>query len=211
MELGKKLQELRKSRGLTQEEFARAIYVSRTAVSKWESGRGYPSIDSLKAISAFFSVSVDDLISGDKLIDIAEKENKSNIRSVCGLLFGIADMMALTLVILPLYPNLIAGEIYAVDLFAYSQVSPPILYIHWVLFGLLFAAGCAKVAMALMKNEKGTKAIAVVSIIVGIVTVFFLALTREPYATAMAFALLLIKGVMLLISFRADRSTGRLI
>ena len=45
MDFGEKLQELRKSRGLTQAELAEALYVSSTAVSKWESGRGYPSID----------------------------------------------------------------------------------------------------------------------------------------------------------------------
>ena len=58
MEFHEKLQELRKKRGLTQEELADALYVSRTAISKWESGRGYPSIDSLKEISGFFSVSI---------------------------------------------------------------------------------------------------------------------------------------------------------
>ena len=47
MEFNEKLQELRKGKGLTQEELAQAIFVSRTAVSKWESGRGYPNIDSL--------------------------------------------------------------------------------------------------------------------------------------------------------------------
>ena len=46
MEFGEKLQELRKKKGLTQEELAEALYVSRTAVSKWELGRGYPNIDS---------------------------------------------------------------------------------------------------------------------------------------------------------------------
>ena len=54
MEFNEKLQELRKSRGMTQEDLAEALYVSRAAVSKWESGRGYPSIDSLKDISGFF-------------------------------------------------------------------------------------------------------------------------------------------------------------
>ena len=62
MEFHEKLQELRKSKGLTQEELAEALYVSRTAVSKWESGRGYPSIDSLKEISRFFGVTIDELI-----------------------------------------------------------------------------------------------------------------------------------------------------
>lgn len=54
MEFCEKLQELRKSRGLTQEELAEKLYVSRTAISKWESGRGFPSIDSVRAISKFF-------------------------------------------------------------------------------------------------------------------------------------------------------------
>jgi transcriptional regulator with XRE-family HTH domain len=54
LEFGEKLQGLRKSKNLTQEELAEALYVSRTAISKWESGRGYPNIDSLKEISNFF-------------------------------------------------------------------------------------------------------------------------------------------------------------
>ena len=53
MEFNEKLQELRKQKGLTQEELSEILYVSRTAISKWESGRGYPNIDSLKAISKY--------------------------------------------------------------------------------------------------------------------------------------------------------------
>lgn len=76
MEFHEKLQNLRRQRGLTQEELAQALYVSRTAVSKWESGRGFPNIDSLKAIAAFFSVSVDELLSGDALLTMAEAEGR---------------------------------------------------------------------------------------------------------------------------------------
>ena len=46
MEFHEKLQELRKQKNLTQEELSEILFVSRTAISKWESGRGYPSIDS---------------------------------------------------------------------------------------------------------------------------------------------------------------------
>ena len=53
MEFNEKLQELRKNKNLTQEQLAEMSFVSRTAISKWESGRGYPSIDSLKEMSNF--------------------------------------------------------------------------------------------------------------------------------------------------------------
>ena len=71
MEFNEKLQELRKGKKLTQEELAQDLFVSRTAISKWESGRGYPSIDSLKEISRYFSVSIDELICPQEIISAA--------------------------------------------------------------------------------------------------------------------------------------------
>ena len=71
MEFNEKLQSLRKNKGLTQEELAEALFVSRTAISKWESGRGYPSIDSLKEIAKYFSVTIDELLSSDEVLSIA--------------------------------------------------------------------------------------------------------------------------------------------
>ena len=65
MEFHEKLQQLRKQKNLTQEELAELLFVSRTAISKWESGRGLPNIDSLKAISKVFSISIDELLSGE--------------------------------------------------------------------------------------------------------------------------------------------------
>ena len=79
MEFSEKLQELRKSRSLTQEELAEALFVSRTAISKWESGRGYPSIDSLKEISRFFSVTIDDLICSDEIRSLSANTSRSYV------------------------------------------------------------------------------------------------------------------------------------
>ena len=92
MEFNEKLQELRKQRGLTQEELAEILYVSRAAVSKWESGRGMPSIDSLKAISKFFSVTVDELISSDEILTIAEEDTAQKTKRFRDLIFGLFDL-----------------------------------------------------------------------------------------------------------------------
>lgn len=198
MEFHEKLQELRKSRGLTQEELAEALYVSRTAISKWESGRGYPSIDSLKGISAYFSVTIDDLLSSEKLLFIAEKENKSNLQSMCDLLFGMIDVCACLLIVLPLYPNTVNGFIYSVNLFAYTEVTPLNKTFHWILFLFLIACGITKAFLTKYKATKNPKIITDISMGLHILTMLFLALTRESYAIVVAFLLLMAKTMLLL-------------
>lgn len=198
MEFNEKLCELRKNKGLTQEELAQALYVSRTAISKWESGRGYPSIDSLKEISKFFSVSIDELLSGEKIISIAEKENKSNLKNMCSLCFGITDILYLTLIILPLY-SISAGErICAVNLFVFIEKTLFNQMVFPIMFLLIMLCGAAKAVLSFMKIEKGQKALTIVSMLLGIVTVLLLALTRESYAISTAFLLLMIKVALLL-------------
>lgn len=92
MEFHEKLQELRKKKGLTQEELAHELYVSRTAISKWESGRGYPNIDSLKLIGKFFGVTLDELLSSDEVLSIAENDRKQKQVRVRDVVFGILDL-----------------------------------------------------------------------------------------------------------------------
>ena len=198
MEFNEKLQGLRKEKGLTQEELAEVLYVSRTAVSKWESGRGYPNIESLKDISKFFSVSIDDLLSGEKLLSIAEKENKSNIRGMCDLLYGIVDLLSFMLIALPLYPNTIDGFVYSVNLLNYKEISPVILSVYWIAFVLLFIIGVAEVVLTKSKKEKANKSVTEISLVFNILLVVFLALTGEVYAVIVAFLLLLIKGIIFL-------------
>ena len=197
MEFHEKLQELRKKRGLTQEELADVLYVSRTAISKWESGRGYPSIDSLKEISGFFSVSIDDLLSSETLLSIAEKENKSNIQSMCDLLFGMVDVCTFFLVALPLYPNTVEGYVYSVNLFAYTQSTPWIYVSYWILFLMLIVSGGVKIVLVQLKMENGQRIVTISSVILSVLAVLFLALTRETYAVTVAFLLLVIKGILL--------------
>lgn len=181
MEFHEKLQELRKARGLTQEELAAELYVSRTAISKWESGRGYPSIDSLKEISKYFSVSIDELLSGDKLLSIVEKENRTNMRNMCDLLLGIVDVCGVLMIVLPLYPDR----------------SEWISVINWVMCLVLILIGIVKLILLQLNSEKCQCVMTVCSMAHSIVLVMFLALTRASYAIVVAFLLLVVKGVVL--------------
>lgn len=205
MEFNEKLQELRKSRSLTQEELAEALFVSRTAVSKWESGRGYPSIDSLKEISKYFSVSIDELLTGEKLISIAEKENKSNIQKTCNLLTGIVDLFSFILIVLPLYPNPINGYIYSVNLFAYTETTSFNRMLYWIMFLTLVLVGAVKIIITQFELNKGQKIVTAFSIVLSILVILFLAMTREAYAVTIAFFLFVVKGILLFKHIKSEK------
>ena len=101
MELKDKLKELRANANLTQEDLANQIFVSRTLVSKWESGDRYPSKDNLARLAVLFQIPQEELIGGQKEKD---KYNKYNIisiaySSVCGVMtFGLVVMMIMAVV-----------------------------------------------------------------------------------------------------------------
>jgi transcriptional regulator with XRE-family HTH domain len=194
MEFNEKLKALRSSRGLTQEELAEALFVSRTAISKWESGRGYPSIDSLKGISTFFSVTIDELVSEEKLLSIAEKENKSNMQKLCSTLIGAIDLLHFLLIVLPLYPKSMKEYIAAVNLFGYTETSAFNRMVYWILFSLLMLIGVSELIVTPLKIEKVNKMIIVFSMLLGIVAVLLLALSGETYVTALAFLFLVLKA-----------------
>ena len=196
MEFGEKLQDLRKARSLTQEELAESLYVSRTAISKWESGRGYPSIDSLKEISSFFDVSIDELLSSEKIISIAKRENESNLQRLYNIFFGISDLFAVFLIVLPLYPLSINGYVYSTNLFSYTGGSTINLAIHWILFLTLLVLGIFKLFLTHVGNDRLQNAIRNFSLGFSILTVLYLSIAREPYAIIVAFLLFAVKVLL---------------
>ena len=197
MEFHEKLQALRKGRGLTQEELAQVLYVSRTAISKWESGRGYPSIDSLKEISCYFSVTIDDLLSGEKLLSIAEREKHAAMRNLCALLFGVVDVLSVLLIVLPLYPNTVNGYVYPVNLLAYTETTPFKLTVCWVMCLALVVLGAVELLLTKYKAEGRYKTVLWTSMALHCCGVLFLAVAREAYAGSLAFLLFVIKGALL--------------
>lgn len=63
MDFGEKLKEIRKNEGLSQEQLADKIGVSRQAITKWETGRGLPDIENMMILAEIFKITIDDLVS----------------------------------------------------------------------------------------------------------------------------------------------------
>ena len=197
MEFHEKLQELRNSRNLTQEDLAEELYVSRTAISKWESGRGYPSIDSLKAISGFFSISIDELLSADALVSIAEKENRSNIQRICDVLFGTVDLIGILLALLPLYSRQMDNSVIAVNLWNFKPENNWISIICWVLIVAFVLLGIVKIVLNYMHIDKGKDIITISSVLISMIAVLYFSMIRETYCVVIVFLQLMIKGGLL--------------
>ncbi|EHL08862.1 DNA-binding helix-turn-helix protein [Desulfitobacterium hafniense DP7] len=78
MSFSEKLRVLRKEKGLSQEQLAEMVNVSRQAVSKWESEQAYPELDKLILLSDFFNISLDDLIKDKNPEDVAKNNDNSD-------------------------------------------------------------------------------------------------------------------------------------
>lgn len=197
MEFNEKLQELRKQKGITQEELANALFVSRTAVSKWESGRGYPSIESLKQISKFFSVTVDELLSGEEVLDIAEKENKEKENGFRDLVFGLLDISVAMFLFLPFFGYRTDGIVREVCLLSLEGIQSYLKITYFVSLAVIIFWGILILASQRSKNVFLNKHKYKISLIIYAVAAFVFILSSQPYAAAFFFIFLLIKIMIL--------------
>ena len=198
MELNEKLQELRKQKGLTQEELAQALFVSRTAISKWESGRGSPSLDSLKAIAEFFNITIDELLSSKELLSIAQKEDAMKARQMKGLVFGLLDLSFSLLIFIPLFGQKDADYVRQVSLLALENIPVYIKAAYFTIILLTAAFGAMLLTLQNWDNEIWVKNKSKISVLLSVLSVLIFIATREPYAAVFTFALLIIKASLLL-------------
>ncbi len=197
MEFNEKLQELRKKKGLTQEELAKELFVSRTAISKWESGRGYPNIDSLKEISRFFGVSIDELICHDEIITAAENEKQETIGSYTALICGVLDFLNVLLLFIPVFGN--GEKATAVSLFGLTETAFWIVIVYAAVIGLTVLNGICAVIISRLDKPVMNKYLLIPGAVLSVLAVFLFIITRQPYAGIMCFTILILK-VFLIIS-----------
>ena len=198
MEFNEKLQELRKQRGLTQEELAEKLYVSRTAISKWESGRGYPNIESLKAIAKFFSVTVDELLSTDEILTIAEEDNKRKETHFRDLMYGLLDLSIAMLLFLPFFAEKMDGIIQSASLIALDGVQAYLKIAYFVVVILMIIMGILTLALQNCQWVAWVKSKTMISLMLGAIAVLVFIISSQPYAAVFAFVLLVIKALMLI-------------
>ena len=197
MEFHEKLQELRKSRSLTQEELAEALFVSRTAVSKWESGRGYPGIDSLKEIARFFSVTVDELICPKEIISAAENEKKDFISRYLTLICGVLDILPAILLFIPTFGNGV-GSRETVVLFGLDGISSWIRILFIIVISLTVLNGICAAVISNFDKPVWNRHRLVTGVALTILGCALFLITRQPYAGLIFFTVLVIKGFLLL-------------
>ena len=198
MEFHEKLQELRKQKGLTQEALAEALYVSRTAISKWESGRGYPSIESLKAIAKFFSVTIDELLSGEEIITIAEEDNKNRETDLRSLVYSMLDLSVALLFFLPFFGQGSTGMIEEVSLLGLTECQLWLKMAYYIIVTAMIAIGCLNLICRRWGNKIWSAKIGRISLAVTVAGTLLFIMSRQPYAAAFLFIFLIIKAFMLI-------------
>jgi len=100
MEIGKKIMELRKKNGLSQEELAEKVGVARQTISKWELGETSPDIKQSKELSKIFNVSLDELTDNDIKDILVEKT--SNTEKLAGIILKLIKFMIIFIIVLPI-------------------------------------------------------------------------------------------------------------
>ncbi len=113
IEIGSFLGELRKQKGLKQKEVAEVIQVSDKAVSRWETGRGIPDVDSLQRLSDFYEVSINEILAGRRIQEnevekVADRNLKVMVKKQFSLkkklFFAALAVVALLILLVVLVP-----------------------------------------------------------------------------------------------------------
>lgn len=197
MEFCKRLQELRHQHGLTQEQLAERIHISRAAVSKWESGRGFPNIEALKNLSRVFGVSVDHLLTGDELLEAAEGDQRALKARLRTLTFGVFDALALSSFFLPFLGQPEGAGFRHINWFEWVTDG-------WtkdayaLVFLTLGVGGLIEVALSFRDESRDWPPHTIVSLVVHCLAVLLFAAAREPYFGAFFFVLLVAKALVVL-------------
>ena len=197
MEFNEKLQMLRSNENITQEELAEELYVSRSAISKWESGRGYPNIDSLKDIANYFNVTIDELICSKEAITLAEQDIKNTNKKHTALICGILDCLTALLLFLPVFGDNSAEKVLSVSIFQLAGISAWLKITFIAVIVLSILNGFCAVVINAFDKPLWNKHRLITGMVLSTAGTMLFIMARQPYAGMIYLCLLLIKGILI--------------
>lgn len=198
MNFSEKLQSLRKEKNITQQELAETLFVSRTAISKWESGKGYPSIDSLKLLAEFFSVTVDELLSCDQLMIIAEEDKKKEKNYFLDILFGLLDISVILFLFLPLFAQRTDNIIQSVSLLSLEKIAFYLKIAYFVFTAVAVIFGLLILSLQHLNKYFWIKNKLKISLIINTLGALLFIISMQPYAAVLLFVFLIIKVLLII-------------
>jgi hypothetical protein len=152
----------------------------------------------LKAIAKFFSLTVDNLLSADEALTIAEADNKRKEKRFRDLLCGLLDISIAMLLFLPFFAERVDGEIQSVSLITLGGVQTYLKITYLTMVALTVLMGILTLALQNCQATVWLKCKTAISLALGVVSVLLFIISLQPYATVFAFVLLAIKAFMLI-------------
>lgn len=156
---------LRKEKGLTQEELAKGVYVSRSLIAKYETGAAYPNKENLEKLALFFGVKIEDMIeNSETTLEVVNSKNiASKLNHICLMITTILSALISICVFIPffqgkryLYPVEI-GEMPELEYFRASIFSGTYnygKYIGLILFFVSIFTCSISIISILLKRKK---------------------------------------------------------
>lgn len=196
MEFKDKLQNLRKQMNMTQEQLASLLYISRTAVSKWETGKGYPNLDSLKEISKLFNVTINDLLSTEEIVVATDLEKKQMNQQYTIYIFIMLNFFSALLAFVPIFSNYVNDVYVFVNLFNYDSF----IDIKLILSGFFILAFIFIFLhiIVLYYRKSLTRHVLMIDSIFFIFWTLFTILNRQPYLGFFIFLFLIVKIILII-------------
>ena len=175
MSIGERLYNLRKEKGLSQEDLANELGVSRQTVSKWETGESSPDFDKIIPLCNFFGITSDELLSGKQNIVEVAKENK---RAKFARNLAISVTMYILSIVAIVGTSTIGLEIFGVCLFfIINAVATGIIIYSSIVYGKEKVEKTEKVKR---KNEV-SKAVTDIIGLVGVIVYFLVSFTTGAW------------------------------
>ena len=163
-----------------------------------ETGRGYPNVDSLKAIAKFFGVTIDELLSGDELLTIAEEDTKQKENHFRDLVFGLLDCSVAMFFSLPFFGQKINAIIQEVSLLSLTESAPYLRIAYFVVVTGIIASGILTLTLQNCHEAFWVTNKRKISLALNAIGAFIFIISSQPYAAAFLFIFLTIKVLMLI-------------